>query len=426
MLRRITNNILFRRHISALYVTGDKARENNALLTPLLKFTLNIEERLDNFGEIQENVRRRRLEINLDDFGSEYSLYKSVSERKKAIENRRDEIAKMIKESPSPEGLITQGKQLREDLKQLKQQSYYLEGNFIHNFLDLPNYIHKFTPDDEKRVIYSFKEFTSQTQASRNDLISEMIEFYDPTCYYMKGEAAKFDLFMPMQVLGYYQDNGFVNFSNPDFTRTIIGEAAGINIKDLYLIKEDDKKLNLLHLTGNASFLNYLPFITKLSIYPTILPLKFICSGKQYDARNHYEHQDLYKVVQSTCCQTFIATTDASSFDVLVDEQVEHFINTFEKFDQHFRIVYYPAHELQQAESCKIGVEMFSSSLSSYVEVGNFSCYGDYISKRLLFNYKIGKDFHFPHIYSGTVVNVMKLLLILLENVDDFKCPEWI
>lgn len=424
MLRRcLSFNVTFRRHISALYVTGDKAMEQYFGITPLLNF----EERLDNFDEIQENVQRRKLKINLDELDSEYKLFKSVNERKKAMENRKAEIAKLMKESPS-EALKIQGKQTREDLKQLRENSYHLEDNFVHSFLGLPNYIHKFTPNNDKKVVLSFKDHAKvREHESKATLINELIEFYDPTCYFMKGEAAEFDLFMPMQVLNQYQNSGFINFSNPDFTRSVIVEAAGVDNKDYYLIKEEDinNTLNLLHLTGNASFINYLPFVTKFSTFPTTFPLKFICSGKQYDARNHYEHQDLYKVVQSTCCQTFIATADGASFDEVMDEQVENFVKTFEKFDQHFRIFYYPAHELQQAESCRIGVEMFSNARNSYVEVGNFSYYGDYISKRLLFNYKIGKEFHFPHIYSGTVVNVMKLLLILLENVDNFKCPKW-
>lgn len=427
MLRQyLAFNPIIRRHFSALYITGDKANKTCAVIEPVL----DIDERLNNFDEIQENSRRRKLNINVSELSDEYNLFKSITDRKKAIKNRRDEIAEIVKQSPS-EGLKIQARQLKEDLQKLKENSYHLEGNLMKNYLALPNHIHESTPD-ERKVVYSFKDETKiRKDKLENNSIREMIEFYDPTCYYMKGEAAKFDLFMPMQTLDYYKDNGFsdsfVKFSNPDFTRSVIPEAAGVLLKDLYLIKEEDieNKLNLLHLTGNASFLSFLPFITKLSAFPTKFPFKFICSGKQYDARNLCDHQDLYKVVQSTCCQSFYATTDGTSFDDVIDEQVEHFINTFEKFNQHFRIFYYPSHELQQAESCRIGVEMFSPSQNSYVEVGNFSYYGDYISKRLLFNYKIEKDYHFPHIYSGTVVNVMKLLLILLENVEDFKCPKW-
>lgn len=427
MLRRFTSpTLVLRRYISALYVTGDKACEHFAVLTPVMNF----EERLSNFDEIKENVKRRKLKMNLDELIKEYELFKSVNERKQAMERRREEIAKTIRKSPENlEGLKIQAIQTREDLKQLRDNSYHLEDQFVHNFLKIPNFIHEKTPEDGKNVIYTYLEEAKNLQQKSTDKsIDELIEFYDPTCYFMKGEAAKFDVFMPMEVLNQYQRKGFINFSIPDFTRSIIAQAAGVDTSELFLLKEDDieNKLNLLHLTGNGSFLNYLSFVTKLSIYPTLLPLKLICTGKQYDARNHFDHQDLYNVVQSTCCQTFVTTTDASSFDEIMNEQIDHFKKIFEPFNQHFRIIYYPADALRLSESCKIGVEMFSPSRNNYVEVGNFSYYGDFISKRLLFNFKIGKEFHFPHIYSGTAVNVMKLLLVLIENSHDFKCPEWI
>lgn len=422
MLRRyFTASVLLRRNISALFVTGDKAKENFAVLSPVLNF----DERMNNFQEIKENIRRRKLIVNFDDFKSEYELYTSIKERKKAIEDKRVELYNLIKESPAEaDALKIQAVQLREDLKQLTKNSYHLEDSFVKNYLCLPNFIHERTPESGKKVIYSFKNDKPQSCSAIPD---ELIEFYDPTCYYMKGEAAKFDLFMPMHVLDLHQDKGFTKFSNPDFTRSVIAEGGGVDTKDLFLLKEDDveNKLNLLHLTGSGSFLNYLSFVTKLTVFKSLFPLKYICSGKQYDARNHFEHQDLYRAVQATCCQSFVATADESTFDDTMSEQIKILIEIFERFDLPFNIVYYPANQLAQAESCRVGVEMFSPSQNNHIEVANFSYYGDYISKRLLFNFKIEKDFHFPHIFSGTV-NIYKLLLVLIENSKDFKCPKWL
>lgn len=419
MLRRLqATSLVLRRHISALYATGDKAKENFVVLTPFMNF----EERVNNFDEIESNLKRRKSKLNLDEFKKEYELYKAIEDRKRVIEKRRDEIVKLMRES-STEALKIQGRQAKEDLRLLKENSYHLEDNFVHNYLSLPNVIHDITPLDGKRVIFTYEDETKPHQSKLPNLLDELIEFYDPTCYYMKGEAAMFDVFMPMKVLDYYQEKGFINFCNPDFTRSIIAEGAGVDINELLLIKEDDveNKLNNLHLAGSASFLNYLSFVTKLTIFPSLMPMKLICTGKQYNVKNHFEHQDLYNVVQSTCCQSFIATADGSTFDTIFSEQIENFIKIFETFNQHFRIVYYPADELELAESCKLGVEMFSPGRNKFIEVGNFSYYGDFISKRLLFNYKIGKKFHFPHIYSGTVVNVTKLLLVLLENNNELK-----
>lgn len=424
MLKRaiIKFNPNIRRHISSLYVTGDKAKENYVVLTPFLDF----DEKLKDFPAIEENLEKRKMKFNMVDFKEEWNLFKTVEETKKTMEARRAEIAQIMKTKPD-EALKNQGKMIREDMKLLRDNSYYLEDQFIHNYLRLPNNIHERTPLDEKKVIYSFLEDQKNTKIQNKGNMDELIEYYDPTCYYMKGEAAKFDLYYPMHVAEYFRENGYINFSNPDFTRSVIAEGAGIDPKDLYLLKEEniENKLNLLHLTGNASFLNYLSFITKLTVFPSLFPLKFICYGKQYNANNH-SGDDLFNLVQSTCCETFISTLDDSTVAVTIDQQIEHLKTIYEKFNQHFRIVYYPAKDLKPSESLKVGVEMYSPSQEKYMEVGNFSYYGDFISKRLLFNYKVGKNFHFPHIFTGTTVNVMKLLVILIENCSEFKTPKFV
>lgn len=418
LIRQVVNyNRVLRRHITALYVTGDKAKENYAVLSPFLDF-----EKLSNIDRLQNNLKRRNIVMDLQELKDEWKLFSNTENKKKCIEARRVEIAQLVRLSPN-EAMKIEGKQLREDLKQLKDHSYHLEDHFVHSFLSLPNDIHAKTPDVEPKIIYSFKDLQKSSKSKSKEGTKELIEFYNSACYFLKGEAAKFDIYTPMQILDYFREQGFINFSNPDFTRSIIAEGAGVNQEGLFLLKEDDieNKLNLLHLTGSASLLSYLSFVTKLTVFPNILPLKFICAGRQYNAQNHFDHQDLYNMVQSTCCETFICTADGSDVDTIVEQQVEHLKNIYEPFNQHFRIVYYPAHQLKLAESLKIGVQMFAPSLDRYIEIGNFAYCSDFISKRLLFNYKIGKDLHFPHIFNGTVANVMRLMTVLLENNSELK-----
>lgn len=428
MLRRFVKpSLIIKRYVSALYVTGDKAKEQFAVLTPVMKF----DERFGNVEELKDNVKRRRLDRNVEDILTEYSVYKSVEDKKTAMELRRKEISQIFNKKDVPptevEGLQNQARQLRDDLKTLKENSYYLEDQFVHNYLSLPNFIHKEVPQ-ELEVIFSYKDEmkSDHTQMERN--VEDYIEFFDSSCYYFKGEAAKFDLLMPMRALDAFTIKSYIMFSNPDFVRSVISEGSGAHADDIFQVREHDieNKLNSLHLTGNASFMNYLGYITKLSTFPTLFPLKFVCSGRQYNARNHNDDLDLYSAVQSSCVQTFVADVDGNSFDEIVGEHIERYKKILEPFNQHFRIVKYPAHHLQTAESFKLGVEMFSPSKKSYVEVSNLSYYDSFISKRLLFNFKEGKMHKFPHIYSGTAVNALKLFLVLMENDKSFKCPEFL
>lgn len=337
---------------------------------------------------------------------------------------RRVEIAKLMKTNPN-DGLKAQGKIIREDLKQLKESSYFLEDNFIHKYLGLPNVIHFKTPAESKNIIFSHLEPPTKIVKSAVEL-SE-IEFFDATCYYLKGDAAKFDLFYPMHVTNFFKSFDYVPFSNPDFTRSIIAEGAGVNPNKLLLLKEDDieNKLNLLYLTGSGSLYNYLAFVTKLTVYPSIFPLQFICSGRQYLPHKEDITQNAHNVVQSTCNQIFVATANQAEAESKINEIIEHYKLLYQELDQHFRVFYHPAHSLGLSESLKVGFEMFSTSLQEYVEIGNISYHGEFISKRLLFNYKEGKDFNFPHVISGQVMDIMKLLLVLERN-GNFQCPQFL
>lgn len=420
MLRALGNLVLFRRNISALYVTGDKAMENCAVISPFL----DIDDRLrkDDFEEIKQNIRARQMQkMDLESFKAEYELYQAIEKRKKDIEKSRIDIGNLIKKNPeNSEGLIIKGKHFREELKKLKENSYLLEDQFIHNFLKLPNYLHNKTPKDGKKVII-FDHLTPPKNSLNisdggNKRTDELVEHYDSFCQYLKGAAAEFDLNFPIQVSNYFSDRGYCKFSNPDFIRSVINEALLIDLNETFLIKEDnvENKLNLLHLSGNSSFQSFMPFITKLSTFSSQLPLKFVSTGKEY-----VKHQ--CSNVQSTSNQILIATNDDTSFDEIFEEQLDHIREIYQPLNLHFRVVAYPANELNLSECYKIGIEMISAAQQAYTQVGSFAYYGNMISKRLLFNAKNQKDFNFPFIYSGSIVNTTRLLLIMLHENNSFN-----
>lgn len=418
MLRGIFKQLMSsRRHISALYVTGDKAMENCAVISPFLDF----DERLKNFDEIKENIRLRQMNMDLESFKAEYELYQAVEKRKKDIEAKRVEVGKLMKKnSENPEGLAIKGRYFREELKKLKENSYFLEDQFIHNFLKLPNYVHSQTPKDENKVVIFSHLAPPKPQQSLNNAnkrTEELVEHYDSYCQYLKGAAAEFDLNFPLHVSNHFRDHGYCKFSNPDFTRSVINEAMSIKLEDTFLVKEDnvENKLNLLHLSGNSSFQSFMPFITKLSIFSSQLPLKFVSTGKEYVNWQ-------LKNVQSTSNQIIVVTKDESSFDEILAEQLEHIRAIYQPLNFHFRVVVYPANELNLIECYKIGIEMFSTSHQNYVQVGSFAYLGNMISKRLLFNAKNqNNDFIFPYIFSGSLVNTTRLLLLMLQENDDLK-----
>lgn len=437
MLSRLGPSIqkCFRRPISALYITGDKANQNYAILTPFFDF----KSRLDAISpeSLHANIRSRRSSVDLAQLLQMWQVYRDVQQKKSSLERRRIEIADILKEMTKKGKEVdedlqrkykAEGTFVREDLKRLKENSYHMEDLFVHRYLALPNELHARTPLDLEDVVHSFLDRPAQSGSSQPHLsASELIEYHDPYCYFLRGKAAEFDIDLLFGFVDAFRKSGFVHFSNPDFCKSILAEAAGLEPNQLLTIKDDNideaASVNLTHLAGASSLIGYLGYITKLSVFKSALPLRLVSSGRSY-IRTRSDTPDLdrglFSVSQSNRVQIFQALADSRQAENAFDECVSELAELFQLFGRHFRIVQIPAHRLGQAESMRINVEMYNSHREEYIEVGHVAYYGDYISKRLLFSYKDPSakqdDPLFPHLIAGTAVDVTRVLAVLLEN----------
>lgn len=431
MLRKFVSLVKTpRRFVHALYITGDKAISNVLVLTPLLEY----DKRLANRNEIVNNIERRRLS-NVIDVNNLYALWEENQEmqaKRLELERRRSQVSRLrhsTSKLPATESrdkaveqYDSEGQSLRNELKSIRNDLYKVEGEFINQFLALPNHIHKDTPD-EASVVSVFKE--APTKQSEHHLTDEtQIDYYNETAFYLKNDAAQFDLYFPMNCIDYLRSRGFVHFSNPDFARTLIVEGAAESLDSVYEVRHhlNEKCTNLVHLVGNGSMMSFLGFISKLTVYPTQLPLQWVATGKVYVPKKSSD-LGLLDACQSTAVQIFRAGTK--------EQMEEQFANTldllcelYKRLNVHFRVVYVPASELAYAECRKVRVEMYSPHFQRYFEIGSVSNYSDYISKRILFNYEQDKKSQFPHIVGATVCNVTRLIAILLESNVSLKLTE--
>lgn len=411
--------------MSALYITGDKANQNYAVLRPYFDFNA----KLHNKQKLERNIKQRKLNIDLDEINLLWSTYVDVSRKKSVLEQKRKEIANAIRsvdpKADGSEALIRkfkiEGTMARTDLKTLKENGYALEDTFIHKFLDLPNDIHDRTPSLANEVYFNSDQHTVNDTENHLNKVN-YLEYHDPFCYFLKSDAAKCDLKMPLYCMDMFRSFGCIPFSNPDFIRSILAEGAGVNVNDLLTIVEEDleNKLNLLHLAGSGSMLSFLGFVTKLLVYKNCLPLKFVSNGKTFSVRNTTSATDygLYSACQTTNVQLFGVTANATESLHQFDETLEQMIQFYKTLDSTFRVSYVTGDQLTQSEELRAVFEMYSTHRKCFVPVGHLNSYGDYISKRLLFALKDDKvkQFQFPHLISGNVINVTKYLAILLEE----------
>lgn len=437
MLVRLQNLLKIpRRNVSALYVTTHQLKEHSFILVPHLDF----EQKFSNRKLLEKNITRRRLAYNLSEIYQNYEIYKPIAQQLTTLETRSlvvaEELLKLCEES---EKSGTDNKQaidkcrnecaiLEEDIKELKQQNYKLEDIFVHQYLSLPNELHGKTPD-QSEVIFSHGNI-SQKQCEDHLSCGNLVDYYNETAYYLKGQAAIFDLHFPFYCIDQLREQGFVQFSNPDFARSIVLQSAGLPQSGFYEIKHEsnEKGINLVHLVGNGSMLSFLGFIAKVSAPISQFPFKLVCSGKQYVPVEDND-KGLLKASQSTAVQVFCASNE-SEIEQLFDDVLNLIKKLYTPLGLHYRIVHVPSHELTLAESRRLRVEMFSTFHNEYIEVGDVCCYSDFISQRLLCKIRQSKEDkvgHFAHFLSGTICNVSRLIALLLEeHGEDFKIPSYL
>lgn len=273
-----------RRHISAFYVTGDKANQTYVALTPYFDFKSRLGDgaadspsALAAAARLHANVRARRRStagsgapaaVNVPELLQLWSVFRDVQLRKVALERERVRVAetlkalhnqaKMKKDADEDDiektadlqrKLKADGVLLRDDLKRLKENSYALEDTFVHRYLDLPNELHPRTPCDPEDGPTILHSSSRRVEADRTPAApaghhlagtERLIEFRNAFEYYLLDEAAEFELAASAYFADAFCAAGFVRSSAPDFCRSLLAEAAGLDTdRDLLTVEED-------------------------------------------------------------------------------------------------------------------------------------------------------------------------------------------
>lgn len=439
MLRNILVNIVKDckpsqvRH-SALFINGAKATEQFVYVTPHVD-TL---ELLKNKENIQQHLIKRKSNTDLNKIENLWGVYEELKTQKLNYEKKKSEISQQLGKlfKSDPDGVETKKLKIqidlvKDNLKKLKIPLWSAEEAAMVEALKLPNNLHTNTPTGKSEIMFTHlsppKNKKNHLQMGR-DL--NLIQFKKNENYYLTGDAAIFELGAKFHFNNVLKNNNFIQFSNTDFIKSLVVEGCGndhtSSDKSFILHHNEESKVNKdsrLHLTGGASLSSFMAYHTKNVLYPKVLPLKYFTMGRQY-APSQSDEDSLFHVSQSSVIEVFGVTKTHNDLDVLLDEMAALLKSVYTDLGYHFRLVTVSAEKLQMWESLRVSVEMYSTSLDCYIEVGNISLSGDFISKRLMLNYVENKVNKFPHILSGTVLNVPKLLGCVLEQDNDFQVPE--
>ncbi|CAD6993758.1 unnamed protein product [Ceratitis capitata] len=89
-LLKNSQQLPFRRSISALYITGDKAKNNYAPLQPYMDF----EGTFKDLAPLEESIKARKMQINLDEMRVKYTKYLGMQKQIKEVEAEREVLTK--------------------------------------------------------------------------------------------------------------------------------------------------------------------------------------------------------------------------------------------------------------------------------------------------------------------------------------------
>lgn len=419
---------------SALFISNAKATENYAYITPHIDFPDKIKQK----DLLLKELQRRKANIDLGKAENLWKVYEDLYAKKAEYTKRKDEISmdlgKLIRNEPDSEAtkkLKIQSDLMKDNIKKLKVPLWSAEEAAMVEVLKLPNSLHSQTPDGQNKIIYTHlshpKNCKDHLKIGRE---LNIIDFKKNENYYLKGDGALFELGAKFYFNRTLRQNKFIQFSNPDFVKSLVVEGCGkdhTNPDSTFILHHnEDSKVNIdsrLHLTGGGSLCSFLAYHAKNVLYAKVLPLKYFTMGRQYIPAPSDE-DSLFHVSQSTVIEFFGAAKTSNDQDKLLEELIETLKNTYGKLGYHFRLSTISADKLCMWESLRVAVEMYSTSLQDYVEVANVSLSGDFISKRLMFTYVENKENKFPHIISGTLLNVPKFLACVLEQDADFSVPD--
>lgn len=418
---------------SALFINGAKATENFVYVVPHIDFP----ERIKNLKLVQQELIKRKSNIDISKAQNLWGVYEELKQRKSEYEKKKDEIAKELGQliRSDPEGEVTkklkiQINLIKENIKKLKVPLWSSEETAILAALKLPNSLHSRTPDTENEVVFTHLS-PPTTKKDHLDIGRELnvINFKKNENYYLKGDAALFELSAKFYFSKLLKKYNYIQFSNPDFVKSVVVEGCGLdhtNPDNTFILHHnEDSKVNIdsrLHLTGGGSLCSFMAYYAKNVLYAKVLPLKLFTMGRQYVPSPSVE-DSLFHVSQASVVQIFGATKQPQDLDGSLNELIDILKTFYTQLGYHFRISIVSADKLFMWESLRVVVEMYSSSLQHYVEVANVSLSGDFISKRLMFTYVENKKSEFPHIFSGTLLNVPKVIACVLEQDGKFALP---
>lgn len=412
---------------SKLYIPYNQTSDTYVVVEPYV----DLDNQLKSINILKDNITLRGLNVDIDKICNNWSSFINARDEIVCLNIEKQKLAEQLKKIKKDDNdEIHRLKEIKSKvmtrLKSLRDDISALEMEVVIPSLSIPNSLHPECPLSESKILFQHYGKTKIVNKNCIDHLKigstlECLDFINPVVVYIKNEASLCE----QAIMAYFNESlekfNFTPFCNSDLIKSVIIEGCGTNVNNAdqtFILNEKN-----LHLVGGASLQSFCAFLTKASVGGNKLPLRLYSTGRSY--KPAIKNIGLFSAVQTNAVEIFIGSTDKWKSKDQFDEMLAVYRQIYENIGLNYRIVYPPVSKLENWESLRAQVELYSVSCQDYVAVASLSLSGDFISKRLRI-YWSGKDKHnFLNIVNGKMVDTNVLLGCLLEqNVNEFTVPD--
>jgi len=392
----------------------------------------------DNADAVKKNANDRGMDVDIDlllELDSQLRNHTKIVDDKRAERNENGDKLKSVEDKKSDEAkkVIAEGKSLKVEIADLEVEVEKVREEYNALMMDVPNMSHPETPlgktDEDNKELSTWGDIPKIDNpldhvelGKKNDLIDfeRGAEVAGSGFYYLKNDAAMFELDMVNFGMKFCVENGFTPMLTPDMARKEIIVGAGFNPrsdeeKQIYDIEGEDLSLiGTSEITVGGYFAGHVFKKGELDEPKKIVALSH-CFRTEAGAYGRTS-KGLYRVHQFTKVEMFILSKPEHS-----DEMHDHLLDMEEKIIQHiglpYRVVDVCTGDMGAPAYRKYDIEAWMPFKNGYGEITSASNCTDFQARRLNIKYvtEDGKK-EYIHTLNGTAVVGSRMPLAVMEN----------
>jgi seryl-tRNA synthetase len=392
----------------------------------------------DHLEDVKTNCRNRNVKADVDRVVQLDDERKRLIHETQTIQQRQNEVAKLTKaakDATERQGLIQEGKALKEKVAGQEKLLKEVEASLRAVLATIPNLSHPAAPvgttaEDNKVLRTWGQPRTFDVPAKDHVAIAEALDLVDfeagssvagQKFYFLKKEAVLLELALVQYAMSTLLGEGYTPIITPDVARVDVLEGIGfiprgpetqiysLENTDLCLIATAEITLGGMH---REQIFNELD-----------LPKKYVglshCFRTEAGAPGR-DTRGLYRVHQFTKVEMFVFCTPDQS-EAMHQELLKIEEEIFQGLELPYQVIDTCTGDLGGPAYRKFDLEAWMpgrGKTGEYGEVTSTSNCTDYQARRLNIRYKSPsfKGTRFVHTLNGTAVAVSRALLAILEN----------